>query len=128
MGARVESAAGAESATKASALDASATSPMPASPGIGDNNNNLQQLLVELIRSLSSLCAPETPFSGAPHVPANPADKPAVNRLLDPTLTIIKRLYLHLAARHDRFGKVTPATASTVLREAEIIAGTTDPS
>ena len=98
----------------------STTTPLSSS-GDGDSKNDLgiRPLLIGLVRSLSALCGSKPALSDASHASASPNDKLPVQHVLDSTLTIVKRLYLHLAADHDHAGKVSIAASSTVLQEAE---------
>ena len=91
----------------------STTTPPLSSPGDGNSTRPIQQLLIEMVCSLSSLCDGKATLS-AHTVPGDGS--------LDLALATIKRLYLHLAAHHEHTGEAaTIAATSSVLRAAERI-------
>ena len=96
----------------------STTSPLSSS-GDGNSTRPIQQLLIEMVCSLSSLCDGKATLSDMSHVSAH---KVPGDGSLDLALATIKRLYLHLAAHHEHTGEAATTATSSVLRAAERIA------
>ena len=109
------------SAAKALTREPNDMPPLPCTAADDDSDGGVRALLVELVRSLSALCNSKLTLSNMSHTSASPAHKLANKHLFDSVLATVKRLYLHLAAEHDRAGDVPTGGPESVLREAKKI-------
>ena len=96
-------------------------SPVSCTPKDEDSDFGVRVLLVELVHSLTALCDSKLPSPNTSKASASPPEKQSHNDLLASALDIVKRLYLHLAAEHDRAGEVPLGGPGSVSREAKKI-------